>query len=196
VARSGRLLHELSASVTQQNRRHVFERAQRRAGHRQKPQMQRGADPIARSKRLANAATVAFIECKPLAKLKFTEVLRKLMATNIGRLKCAHGGSPTGFSPAYEASPKTASPKKLSTGKRTKWHVWVNTLSLHDTNESEPSSRTNTACFRRRRETIVRCSSEFNEGDEGLVNRLDVSPVTWDPAPHERACVTVPPPRA
>src|SRR5271168_5289804 len=70
--------------------------------------MQRGADPIARSERLANAATVALIEGKPLPQFKFTEVLRKFMATNIGRLKCAHGGSPTGFTPAYEATPKTA----------------------------------------------------------------------------------------
>jgi hypothetical protein len=36
--------------------------------------MQRGAAPIARSKRLGNAAAVALIECKPLPKLKFTTV--------------------------------------------------------------------------------------------------------------------------
>ena len=77
-------LDEMATQMTQQNGGHILQRVKRRPGHRNKSQLQCGADPMSRSESSADTAPVSDVEGKPLPQLEFAEALRKIMPANVG----------------------------------------------------------------------------------------------------------------
>ena len=120
-------LYRLTAA--QNCRRHVLKRSQCGAGHAD--ELQSRADPVSRSKGFADAAPYFGVKRKPSSQLVLGEQFRDIVLANISRLNSAHRVSFFGELAGMRAALARGSTGKLadlSTGNRTKWHVWVDTF--------------------------------------------------------------------
>ncbi len=90
---------EIDIPATQQDGGHMLDRAQRRAGHRNKARPQRRADPMSRSEGLADAAPFANAKGKPLTQLELAKTfwgnrVDQYKPIELGAWRVPSGGTP------------------------------------------------------------------------------------------------------